>query len=94
MIYNFYIDNFNTYDFSFELHENNLIFIMFLRIIINFSIHILSHIISYYFQNKHISISNMYITHVLFSCIIDSKVYKAYYTIILDRLIQFFFKLM
>jgi len=42
IIYIFYVDNFSTYSFNFDLHKNNHIFIMFLRIIfIFFNIHIL-----------------------------------------------------
>jgi len=40
IIYIFYVDNFSTYSFNFDSHKNNHIFIMFLRIIVYFSIFI------------------------------------------------------
>jgi len=40
IIYIFYVDNFNTRSFNLDSHKNNHIFIMFLRIIIYFSIFI------------------------------------------------------
>jgi len=38
IIYNFYVDNFSTYDFNLDSYDNNHIFIVFLRIIVHFSI--------------------------------------------------------
>jgi len=61
IIYIFYVDNFSTYSFNFDSHNNNHIFIMFLRIINTFFqypyITYLSRIISYYLlQNKYINV--------------------------------------
>ena len=59
--YIFYVDNFSTYSFNLDSHNTNYIFIMFLRIMYTFQysyIAYLSRIVSYYFQNKRIDISD------------------------------------
>jgi len=58
IIYNFFIlATFITYDFNLDSHNNNHIFIMFIRIFCTFFNTHISCIISYYFQNKRINIS-------------------------------------
>jgi len=47
IIYIFYVDNFITYSFNLYSHNNNYIFIMFLRIIIHFRIFIFHVSITY-----------------------------------------------
>jgi len=38
IIYIFYVEDFSTYDFNLNSHNNNRLFIMFLRIIVHFSL--------------------------------------------------------
>jgi len=54
----FYIDNFSTYNFNLDSHNNNHIFIMFLYIFQYLYITYISRIVSYYSQNKRIYVSN------------------------------------
>jgi len=48
IIYIFYVDNFSTYNFILDSHNNDHIFIMFLRIIVHFSIFIYHVSITYH----------------------------------------------
>jgi len=48
----------------------------------------LSHIVSYYFQNKHINVS--YHIQVLYLCIIDGHAVDTWLTLILCGMVKFY----
>jgi len=77
IIYNFYVDNFSTYDFNLDSYDNNHIFIVFLRIIVHFSICIYH--VTYLIIFK-INVSTYWIHVIFYTCIIF--VHHNFYLII------------
>jgi len=66
IISSFYVDNFNTYGFNLDLQNNNNIFIMFLGIIVHFSICIYN--VSYIIFKINISVYTCRIQYIYRIC--------------------------